>query len=155
MKIEPEKQPDQQNDMNARREHGISVMRFLVVDDDIEFNDMVAEIVIKLGHTVVGRAFDGESAVRIFAGDPGGFDVVVMDVIMPLKNGIVAAEKMLRIKPEARILLMSGDWTNKSLVPDIGNIKFLHKPFGIEEMKMELESDLAATELGSLRPEII
>jgi DNA-binding response OmpR family regulator len=144
--MDPEKQQAGQSDMGMPLNENLSVLRFLVVDDDIEFNDTVAELVIRLGHKVAGRAFDGESALRIFAGDPGSVDVVVMDVVMPLKNGILAAEKMLRIKPGARILLMSGDWTNKSLVPDIGNIKFLHKPFGIEEMKMELESAAVAAE---------
>jgi hypothetical protein len=62
-----------------------------------------------------------------------------MDVVMPIENGIIAAEKMLRISPATKILLMSGDWTNKSYVPDMDNIWFLKKPFGLEEMRVVFE----------------
>jgi CheY-like chemotaxis protein len=114
-------------------------LRVLVVDDDEQYNEQVAEIVELLGHTVVGRAFDGENAVRMIAAKPESIDVVVMDVVMPLQNGILAAEKMLLIAPGIKILLMSGDWTNKSLVPNVESIRFLRKPFGKEEMRIGFE----------------
>jgi DNA-binding NtrC family response regulator len=117
-----------------------AAMRFLVVDDDVAFNEEVSLVIEALGHTVEGRAFDGESAVKVFSLNPGAFDVVVMDVIMPLENGILAAEKMIKINPMIKILLMSRDWTNQSLAPESKNMRFLRKPFGADEVRQELET---------------
>ncbi len=114
-------------------------MRFLVVDDDAAFNEEVSLAIASLGHTVDGRAFDGDSAVKMFSLNPCAFDVVAMDVIMPNENGILAAEKMMRLNPKIKILLMSRDWTNQSLMPDCANIRFLRKPIGAEEIRKELE----------------
>lgn len=117
-----------------------------MVDDDVDFNDLVVSLVMQMGHTVEGQAFDGESAVRMITGNPGNIDVVIMDVVMPVENGIFAAEKILRISPVTKILLMSGDWTNKCLVPDMENIHFIQKPFGIEDLRMEMDYCAAARE---------
>lgn len=114
-------------------------MRFLVVDDDLAFNEEVSLAIASLGHTVDGRAFDGDSAVKMFSLNPCAFDVVAMDVIMPNENGILAAEKMMRLNPKIKILLMSRDWTNQSLIPDYANMRFLRKPIGAEEIRKELE----------------
>ena len=105
-------------------------LRFLVVDDDEAFIECVVEAVSGLGHDVVGRAFDGDSGVRIFAEKNDAVDVVIMDMVMPGKNGILAAMEMKRINPLKKIILMSCDERNRKLASALDDVSFIHKPFG-------------------------
>ena len=54
---------------------------------------------------VAGEACDGREAVRLAEGL--GPDIILMDIAMPLLNGIDAAEQILRRSPETRIIILS------------------------------------------------
>jgi DNA-binding NarL/FixJ family response regulator len=83
------------------------VIRLLIVDDQPFFADTVAAIALADGGIeVVGRAADGaEAVVQATALAP---DVVVMDVEMPLMDGIQATRVLRRQGFAAPILLVSG-----------------------------------------------
>jgi DNA-binding NarL/FixJ family response regulator len=55
--------------------------------------------------TVVAEAGDGLEAVKLSAGTP--FDLAILDVTMPHMTGIEAAIEIRRLKPEAKILMLS------------------------------------------------
>jgi DNA-binding NarL/FixJ family response regulator len=82
-------------------------LRVLVVDDDPNFAELLA---VLLGNdprlTVVGRAADGaggvELAVRLRP------DIVVMDVEMPVLDGVSAAHRIRRRLRGTRVVLVSG-----------------------------------------------
>lgn len=82
-------------------------LRVLVVDDDPNFTELLAA---QLGSdprlTVIGRAADGaegvELAVRLRP------DVVVMDVEMPVLDGVAAARRIRRRLRGTRVVLVSG-----------------------------------------------
>jgi CheY-like chemotaxis protein len=84
-------------------------VRVLIADDDEGFRGALADLLTAFGHAdVVGAARDGREAVELyFALGP---DVVFMDVVMPVCDGIEATKRILARDPEARIVaLTAGD----------------------------------------------
>jgi DNA-binding NarL/FixJ family response regulator len=79
----------------------------LIVDDEPLFVEMVeAMLQAEDGIVVVGTAGHGQRAVELAQGlDP---DVVVMDVSMPVMNGIDATREIRTHDPQARILILTG-----------------------------------------------
>jgi DNA-binding NarL/FixJ family response regulator len=81
-------------------------MRVLIVDDEPLFLEMVQVLLESEGLEVVGTAADGKRAVELAVSlDP---DVVVMDVSMPVMNGIDATRKIRERNPGACVLILTG-----------------------------------------------
>ncbi len=82
------------------------IIRVLVVDDHpIVRSGMATAIGMDRGMTVVGEAKDGDEAIRqAVALVP---DVIVMDLVMPGKDGVEATRDICRANPEARILVLT------------------------------------------------
>ncbi|MDD6190058.1 MAG: ATP-binding protein [Firmicutes bacterium] len=77
-------------------EVSIENLMILLVEDN-ELNMEIAQLLLEDAGAVVTKAFDGRQAADIFAGNPAGtFDVILMDVMMPVMNGIEAA-KVIRM----------------------------------------------------------
>ena len=72
--------------------HGLHVL----LTEDNELNMEIAEFVLQNEGAVVTKAWNGQKAVDIFRKNrPGEFDVILMDIMMPVMNGYEAA-KMIR-----------------------------------------------------------
>jgi CheY-like chemotaxis protein len=111
----------------------------LVVDDEDAIWDFVIEALQNLGYTVV-LAGNGEEAVEIFESNPGGIDLVFLDMIMPKLGGHGTFYKLRKIKPGVKILLSSG-YVSEAEIEDLleqGANGFLHKPHQIRELATEL-----------------
>lgn len=117
----------------------IGAKRFLVVDDDTAMIEFVVNLLRSMGHETVGRAYDGEKAVELFERQQERIDVVLMDVMLPRRNGISAASEMRRISSAVKIVLMSGDRKNGELVSELDNVDFMEKPFKYEEIRSLIE----------------
>ena len=80
--------------------------RVMLVDDHAIMRDGLREVLERSGEfEVVGQASDGEAAVRIAQSvEP---DVIIMDVVMPVKNGIDACREISEILPDARVLILT------------------------------------------------
>jgi len=113
--------------------------RFLVVDDDEDFINDLVELIRKMGHVVVGKAQDGAQAMEVFSRDMENIDIVLMDIMMPQKNGIAAAGDIRRIAPSMKIILMSGNTKNEDLVSELKGVGFLKKPFNSEAILAHLD----------------
>jgi len=78
----------------------------LIVDDEQFFRQVLRQMLVDEGYTVVAEACDGDDAVlkyREFTPD-----LVFMDIYMPEKNGIEAIRDILSNDPNAKILICSG-----------------------------------------------
>jgi two-component system nitrate/nitrite response regulator NarL len=85
-------------------------IRLLIVDDEPLFVEMV-EVMLgaEQGIEIVGTASDGEEGVRLAAElDP---DVIIMDISMPVMNGIDATREIRETNPGASILILTGGST--------------------------------------------
>ncbi len=79
----------------------------LIADDHTLFAEALEAILAADGRVkVVGRAANGEEAVRLDAELRP--DVVLMDISMPVMDGIEATAEISAKRPEARILILTG-----------------------------------------------
>jgi two-component system, response regulator PdtaR len=86
-----------------------SAIRVLVAEDDENARSLLVDLLRELGHEVVAEAGTGEQAiVSARAARP---DVVLLDVHMPGRSGIEAAEAIAREVDEAAVVLLTGDST--------------------------------------------
>lgn len=94
------------------------------------------------GHTVLAEAADGEEAVRLVLEHRP--DVVVMDVTMPVLDGLEATRRLIEADPALRILVltMHGEPEVVTEALDVGAMAFLTKDASMQEVVQTVE-DLA------------
>lgn len=76
----------------------------LVVDDDPTVRMIAVELLTGAGHQV-SEAEDGDEALKRVAA--GAFDLVVLDMLMPNKDGLETIVELRRCRPQMRILAIS------------------------------------------------
>ena len=102
----------------------------LVVEDTEDLREMVRETLEERGYRVLVAA-DGETAVAVADAHPGPIHLVLSDVVMPRMGGPELARRMADMRPEARVLFMSGysnDAVSRQGVLGSG-VSLLEKPF--------------------------
>jgi two-component system nitrate/nitrite response regulator NarL len=83
------------------------LIRVLIVDDEPLFTDMLQALLqVEDGIEVVGKAQHGRQAVEL--ADDLDPDVIVMDVSMPVMDGIDATREIRQQNPTATILILTG-----------------------------------------------
>ena len=87
--------------------HQVGKENVLIVEDEGEVREMVKALLEEFKYTVV-EARDGEEAVRKYAGAGDDIDLIVMDIVMPRKNGMEACNEIKKINPAVKILFTSG-----------------------------------------------
>jgi two-component system, NarL family, nitrate/nitrite response regulator NarL len=89
-----------------------SAVRVLIVDDEPLFRQMLQSLLeVEEGVEIVGKGANGEQAVSLAQElEP---DVIVMDVSMPVMDGLEATREIRERDPEARVLILTGG-TNAS-----------------------------------------
>lgn len=128
-------------------------LRVLLVEDE-EMVRSVARRVLEQHHIQVVEAENAGIALTIFHERPHDFDVVVSDVVMPGMSGPALIELLLLMRPDLKVLYMSG-YANDALVNhDVGErgFVFLQKPFAplelvrkVRELAARAASEAAAT----------
>ena len=79
----------------------------LIVDDELPFTEMVQALLeVEPGIEVVGTAPDGKQAVALAL--ELAPDVIVMDISMPVMNGLDATREICEQNPTASILILTG-----------------------------------------------
>ena len=92
-KIDPD--ADKREERKDVSEKSIKGLHILLAEDN-ELNMEIAEFVLQNEGADVTKAWDGQEAVELFRNsEPGEFDVILMDIMMPVMNGYEAT-KMLR-----------------------------------------------------------
>jgi two-component system response regulator CpxR len=117
--------------------------RVLLVDDDIELCEMLAEYLAPEGFEV-DTAHDGEQGARQAVA--GQHDVVVLDIMLPKLNGF---DVLRRIRHESQIpvlmLTAKGDEVDRIVGLELGADDYLAKPFNPRELVARLRAILRRT----------
>jgi CheY-like chemotaxis protein/two-component sensor histidine kinase len=79
----------------------------LIADDDQHVRSLTRELIEHFGYTVI-EAVDGADAVRQFDKNRGKIDLLVLDVIMPKKNGREVLDEIRLQQPNVKAIFLSG-----------------------------------------------
>jgi CheY-like chemotaxis protein len=117
----------------------------LIVDDLEGVRMVVARSVERFGFDTC-EASNGAEAIALFESNPAGFRVAIIDLKMPVMDGMELARRLRSLRPDFPILLMSGFNHNQALVEINPAVPtgFLHKPFTLSDLRRELRSTLGA-----------
>ena len=122
-------------------------IRVMVVDDHPIVRSGLREVLEASGRLeVVGQAGDGEEAVRTVEGLRP--EVIVMDVLMPCKDGVDACREIMELLPETRVLMLTASTEEDAVIEAIaaGATGYLEKYSRPEEL-VEAVLDVAAGRL--------
>jgi two-component system, NarL family, nitrate/nitrite response regulator NarL len=82
-------------------------IRVLIVDDEPPFTEMVQALLeVEQGIEVVGTAPDGKQAVKLAL--ELAPDLIIMDISMPVMNGLDATREICERNPTASVLILTG-----------------------------------------------
>jgi len=117
----------------------------LVVEDNPEVRVLNRAILETFGYRVL-EAMDGEEAVAQFVRHRDEIDLVVMDVVMPRKNGREAYGEIIKVRPDVRVLFMSGYTSDiveeKGIIAE--GVNFIPKPVNPLDMLKKIRELLDA-----------
>ena len=122
--------------------------RILVVDDDPTFRMLVQEWLQEEGYSVQ-TASGVEEALVLYRSDP--FDLVITDMVMPIRGGVSFIMDIRRDYPRARILAMSGgDYVEPEdylrLAQSLGAVRVLTKPFEAKDFLKAVREAIASAD---------
>lgn len=117
--------------------------RILVADDEVVIRALFKRILEAKGYQVV-TVGSGSEAIDEIKTKP--FDVIFLDIVMPVIGGLKACQTIEKINPEAKIVMMTGYGTEvkKEIERSLkaGAYECLYKPFTIQKLLDTLEKVL-------------
>ena len=107
----------------------------LLVDDEESILESTGQILSRYGYTALSAA-SGEEALEIYRQSREGIDLVILDLVMPGLGGNKCLEELLRIDPQAQVIVASGHFPQESEKTDIdARAKgFVSKPYNVKEL---------------------
>ena len=127
-------------------------VRILVAEDEALIRMDLVEMLIEAGYQVVAEAADGAQAIELAQSHKP--DLAILDVKMPVLDGISAAEKIIDIAP----VLMLTAFSQRELVErarDAGVMAYVVKPFSIGDLVPAIEIAISRhTQMRSLADEV-
>lgn len=114
----------------------------LLVDDEAHIRKYVALILKQLGATKIVEATNGEEAIAIFQQQKP--DVVLLDISMPLMNGLETLKKLKAIDPEG-VFIMLTSMVNRQSIDEalaLGAANYIRKDNPKEEIAQAIRETL-------------
>jgi response regulator NasT len=138
--------------IDATTQTGATPVRILVAEDEALIRMDLVEMLQEAGYTVVAQAANGEEAIALATEHRP--DLAILDVKMPILDGISAAEKIISIAP----VLMLTAFSQRELVErarDAGVMAYVVKPFTIGDLVPAIEIAISRhTQMRSLAEEV-
>ncbi len=109
-------------------------LKVLVCDDSLLIRKKLKEVLKKCGCENVLEASNGQEAIDLYKKSKP--DLVFMDIIMPIKNGIEAVVEIIEFDKEAKVVMASSAGTKEHVKEAIkvGAFEFIQKPWEKEQI---------------------
>ena len=86
--------------IDLQERHDLTGIKALLVEDN-ELNMEIAHCMLEDENVIVTEAYNGEEAIRLFRDNPAGtFDVILMDIMMPVMDGLTASREIRKSDKE-------------------------------------------------------
>lgn len=121
-----------------------SDIKMLVCDDSILARKSMTAMLNSFGFENVIEVSNGEDAVNRYKSEKP--DIVFLDIVMPVKDGITATKEIIEFDSDARIVVISsvGTQTHLREVIKAGAKDFIQKPVDQDLLKQVIEHHLPA-----------
>jgi two-component system chemotaxis response regulator CheY len=116
--------------------------KILIVDDAAFMRMMVKENLKKAGFADFYEAGDGDDAVRKYAESLP--DLVLLDITMPVKDGLTALQEIRTLDPNAKVVMCSAMGQENMVIEAVklGALDFIVKPFKPERLLQTVKNVL-------------
>lgn len=111
----------------------------LLAEDDLQLRNITRSILEEFGYEVI-EAVDGEDAIKRFMENKATVELLLLDGVMPKKNGMEVYEEIRKIKPDVKALLLSGyagDFLHAKGILE-GRLNFISKPVPPQELMKKI-----------------
>lgn len=114
-------------------------MKILVAEDEIQMNRVLTTALIHEGYDV-DSVYDGQAAIDM--ANKNTYDVMVMDIMMPVKSGIEAVQEIRQTGNQSHIIMLTAmaEVDDRVTGLDAGADDYLTKPFSLKELLARLRS---------------
>ncbi len=114
-------------------------MKILVAEDEIQMNRVLTTALTHEGYDV-DSVYDGQAAVD--KAKENAYDVMVMDIMMPIKSGIEAVQEIRQTGNQSHIIMLTAmaEVDDRVTGLDAGADDYLTKPFSLKELLARLRS---------------
>lgn len=118
-------------------------VKFLICDDSILARQSLINILHSLGYENIIDVSNGQDAVNTYKHEHP--TIVLLDIVMPVKDGITATREIIEYDPKALVVMVSSVGTQNNLREAIkaGAKDFIQKPIDENLLKQVLEHVLA------------
>jgi PAS domain S-box-containing protein len=117
----------------------------LVADDEDLVRDVAEAMLRQIGFEVVAVQ-DGREAVQAFGAEPDRFELVLLDLTMPIMTGAEALQAIRQLRPDVAVLIMSG-YNEQDTPPRPDGEQptaFIHKPFSLLTLRDRIQASLGS-----------
>ncbi len=115
----------------------------LIAEDDVEVRELATKVLAGAGYKVL-EAKDGEDALKVFTENKEKIQLLILDVIMPKKNGKEVYNEIKKEMPDIKVMFMSG--YNSDVIHKKGfleeGLDFLPKPLLPDELLRKIRERL-------------
>ena len=114
--------------------------RILICDDSILARKSLSGVLKNFGYTDITEVSNGEDAVEYCKNN--GPDLIFLDIVMPIKDGVTATGEIIADNPDAKIIIVSSVGTQTHIKEAIkaGAKDFIQKPIDEDLLKQVLEN---------------
>lgn len=116
--------------------------RVLMIDDNVALVEMVKEYFKSHARIdVVLEAYDGNEGFQLIQNEQSNYDVILLDLIMPKKDGLSILENMRKKAIEKKVVVLTSYNTQDMIrrVSELGINYFILKPFELGELERRIE----------------
>ena len=128
--INSSKKKKDKSEIKAPIKNFIKGKKILVVDDEENLRTLAVDILSEFNCKIT-QASNGYEALSIFKGKRQNFDLILMDVDMPVMDGLKAYQEIRSLNPDIKVLFISGYAHEERITKITGDhhVDFMQKPF--------------------------
>ncbi len=116
-------------------------IKVLMIDDNIELVTMVEEYFSNHENIDISlKAYNGVEGMKLIKENQNDYDVVILDLIMPRKDGVTVLEEMKQENIDKKVIVLTSYNTQDMIrkVSELGIVYFILKPFELKELERRI-----------------
>ncbi len=116
-----------------------SKANILVIEDDLDLQSGLVEVLLFHGYTAEGAGDGGEGLAKVLQ---GGFDLVLLDVMLPTMDGFEVCRRIRMERPNQAVLMLTAKGAENDIVEGFkaGADDYVTKPFSLKELLARVEA---------------